>query len=97
MRKSLTIAQFWGEGFFHATSEDLPRLSPWLDFLRTNPQVKIHVHTNHEFQHNMLHSLGLDPSRMITGTRRVKVLYMPAGSSCGRSDCLQYSVAIYAV
>ena len=81
----LTIAQFWGEGFFHATSEDLPRLSPWLDFLRTNRQVKIHVHTNHEFLRSMLHSLGLNPSRMVTGTRRVKVLYMPAGSSCGRS------------
>ena len=80
-----TIAQFWGEGFFHATSEDLPRLSPWLDFLRTNRQVKIHVHTNHEFLRRMLHSLGLDPSRIITGTRRVRVLYMPAGSSCGRS------------
>ena len=80
-----TIAQFWGEGFFHATSENLPRLSPWSEFLRTNSQVKIHVRTNHEFLRQMLHSLGLDPSRIITGTRRVKILYMPAGSSCGRS------------
>ena len=80
-----TIAQFWGEGFFHATSEDLPRLSPWLDFLRTNRQVKIHVLSNREFLRRMLFSLGLDPSRMVTGTRRAKVLYLPAGSSCGRS------------
>ena len=33
----------------------------------------------------MFRSLGLDPSRMVKGTRRAKILYMPPASTCGRS------------
>ena len=29
-----TIAQYWGEGFFHGTMENLPRLAPFLPFLK---------------------------------------------------------------
>ena len=80
-----TISQLWGNGFFHAIAEDLPRLSPWLDFLTENKNIKIHVHTNNGFLRRILLILGIDPSRMVTGPRRVKVLYMPAGTACGRT------------
>ena len=84
-KEVFTIAQLWGNGFFHAMAEDLPRLSPWLDFLTENKNIKIHVHTNTGFLRTMMRILGIDPSRMVTGSRRVKVLYMPAGTACGRT------------
>lgn len=79
----LTIAQFWGEGFFHAVAEEIPRLSVWLPFLREHVNVKIHVYSKQRFLFDILRHLGLHPSRIITGHSRARVLYFPAGTRCG--------------
>lgn len=75
-----TISQFWAEGFFHSTMENLPRLLPYLTFLKTHSDIKIHVNrkNNRFFTH-----LGIPASRMITGTVKAGVLYMPTGTKCG--------------
>ena len=80
-----TISQFYGSAYYHAITENLSRLSPWLGFLKKHKHVKIHVTSRNGFMQRMFKSLGLDPSRMITGIRRVKILYMPPASTCGRS------------
>ena len=80
-----TISQFYGRAYYHAITENLSRLSPWLDFLKKNKQIKIHVASRIGFLRRMFKSLGLDTSRMVTGTRRAKILYMPPASTCGRS------------
>ncbi len=74
-----TIAQFWGSGFFHSTLENLPRLAPYISYLRRNPHIKIHALARHPF----LPLLGLDPGRIVSGNVRAKILYMPAGGPCG--------------
>ncbi len=76
-----TITQYWGGAFYHATLENLPRLAPYLEYLKRFPHIRIHAGTRHPF----LPLLGLDPDRIITGDIRAKLLYMPAGVSCGMS------------
>ena len=80
-----TISQFYGSAYYHAFTENLSHLSPWLDFLKKNKQIKIHTASKSLFLQGMFKSLGLDPFRMVTGTRKVRVLYMPPASTCGRS------------
>ena len=80
-----TIAQFWGYGFFHATVEDLTRMGPHLDFLRNNSSIMIHVAAKTGFMKNFMKHLGINPSRLVSGTVGARILYVPAGTTCGRA------------
>ena len=80
-----TVSQFYGGAYYHDITENLSRLSPWLDFLKKNKHIQIHTASKSSFLQKIFNSLGLDPSRMITGTVRAKILYMPPASTCGRS------------
>ena len=57
-----TISQFWGTAFFHGAVENLPRIALYLDFLRENPHIKIHVASLHPF----FSVFGLDSRRVIS-------------------------------
>ena len=73
-----TIAQAKGKGFYHSVLENLCRLAPYVDFLKENPQIKIHSKIVSPF----LSLLGLDPGRVVTGDIRANLLYLPAGVPC---------------
>ncbi len=81
-----TIAQYGKSPFFNAIVEELPRIVPFLDFLRTNPDIKIHVNVPAGYLKRMLQILDIDQKRIISGTRRAHVLYMPAGSGCEKPN-----------
>ncbi len=80
-----SISQFWGYGFFHATIEDMPRIVPYLPFLRKNKQIKIHVLAKLIFTREMLALLGIEEERLISGYVRCRIIYMPMGTTCGGS------------
>ena len=52
-----TVAQMWGEGFYHKSIEDMPRIAPFLDFLLENTHIKIHV-KNGSMPHMELLGIG---------------------------------------
>ena len=79
-----TIAQYWGFGFFHATVEDLTRIGPHLNFLRDNEKIRIHVARRNGFMNNFMKYLGINPSRLLSGNVGARILYVPAGTTCGR-------------
>jgi hypothetical protein len=77
-----TMTQSWGRGFYHGMLEDLPRLAPYLPFLLRHPEIKIHVVGGNKY----LRVLGIPHNRLLTANAVVaRVLYMPAGGTCGRS------------
>ncbi len=78
-----TISECWREGFFHAIIEDVPRLIPYLPFLRQYKQIKIHVRTKARFTIEMLALLGIEEARIIDGYVRSKIMFMPMGTTCG--------------
>ena len=81
-KEVFTISQYWGNAFYHATLEDLPRIAPYLTFLQRNPTIRIHVASNMK----LLDLLGIDSSRLIMeSTVHTDILYMPPGGPCGKS------------
>ena len=82
--KIFTIAQFWGNGYFHAVIEDLPRISPYIDFLRKYTDIKIHVYSKEKFIIDLLEKMGIFENRIIAGSVKGGIVYMPPGTACGR-------------
>jgi hypothetical protein len=78
-----SISQFWGDGFYHKNLEDFPKLAPYLEFLVKNPMVKVHVFEIGSYTKFVVKTLGIDPSRLVTGDVRAHVIYLPRGTSCG--------------
>ena len=79
-----SIAQAWGDTFYHSTMEGIPKLALYLPYLQDNPHVKIHANIEHQF----LPLLGLDPSQVVSGRIKAKLLYQPPGTSCGKMSLL---------
>jgi len=42
-REVFVMTQFWGQSFFHKIVEVMPRVAPYVEFLRANPGVQIHA------------------------------------------------------
>jgi hypothetical protein len=76
------ISQFWGEAYFHANIENIPRLALHLDFLIENPQIYIHVRKPVRVS-PMFQTLGLVPSRIVSGDVKSGLIYLPQGGGCG--------------
>ena len=77
------ITQYWGDQFFHKMVESLPRISPYLRFLRDNPSIKIHVAERRGQTAALLSKLGIDETRLISGVVRALFLYLPQATPCG--------------
>ena len=77
------ISQYWGEAYFHKMMEDLPRLAPFLIFLRKHSNILIHMSTRNLHTDYLFQALGLDPSRIITGNVHGKLVYLPRSTTCG--------------
>ncbi len=78
-----SLALYWGEGFYHATVEDVPRISPYIAFLKKHKHVKVQVRVKTGFIINMLEKLGITKDRIVEGQMNAGILYMPAGTRCG--------------
>ena len=78
-----TISLTNGNAFYHALIEDLSRLIPFLSFLKSNKQVKVHVFQLNSFVTGILAMVGIPRERLISGVVEARVLYQPAGSRCG--------------
>ena len=77
------ISQFWGESYFHKMMENMPRLAPFLPFLRQNPDIRIHVRARDSHIDYLFRALGLDPNRTITSNVHGKLVYLPRSTTCG--------------
>ncbi len=77
-----TIAQYYGQYFYHATIEQLGRLSPYLEFLRRNEHIKVHVKSVTSFVLELFTQLGIDTARIISGYIHANILYLPSGQKC---------------
>ena len=63
--------------------EGLSRLALYLEFLRSNPEIKILVpEQGVQLKIEYLEALGIDASRVIIGYVTARVLYLPQGPGC---------------
>ena len=85
------MTQFWSKGFFHKNAETIPRIAPYLQFLKENTDIKIHVieiysdpTTNAtKTTAKSLELLGIHHSRLVKGVVRAKIVYWPQVTNCG--------------
>ena len=88
-KEVFVISSYWGGGFFHMSNDGLPRLVPYLPFLKANPAIKIHVliYTRGKPYSGPAYIryfklLGLSPSRLVKGSVRADIIYLPKGGNC---------------
>lgn len=82
-RDVFVTTQFWGTSYFHKMLEVMPRVAPYIEFLRMNPNIHIHAPEDHSQVSELLRVLGLNTERIVTGITRAKVVYLPQGTPCG--------------
>ena len=80
------ITQYYGNAYYHWSIENLPRLAPYVDFLKSNPHIKLHVHAHRSHPEEHLEILGFDRSRIVKGGIKAKRVYVPQGGSCGGAN-----------
>lgn len=93
-----SIAQYWGEGFYHFAIENLPRISPYLSFLHEHQNIKVHVQLdgNPAFTSDFLERLGISRDRLVHGSVGAKILYIPSGTPCGQPNIFAtYLLSLY--
>jgi len=79
--------QAWGSTTYHWMMEEMPRIIPWVQFLKENPEVKIHqTGRDKTIIKNFLDLVGIDISRLIDGKIHAKRLWTYRGTSCGLSQ-----------
>jgi len=88
----IALSQYWGEGTFHGMIEVLPRISLYINFLRRNPQIKILASSRHGRLMELLAILGFNKERIIIGTSRAKLLYLPRPTMCGSANIQEIQV-----
>ncbi len=87
-----TIAIIYGSGTYHIIIEQFPRLAPYIEFLITNPKIKVHVTSLRSVMVNMMVFLGISKDRLVSGPVRAKYLYAPAGVPCAQTALFNLQV-----
>jgi len=85
------ITGHWGVGYYHSLIEDLPRLAPYIIFLKQNLQIKIHA-GNMKHIGDMLSLIGISKGRIVLGNVTAKIAYFPSAYSCGSSGILNFKL-----
>ena len=76
------ISQSLGLMYFHKMMENIPRMMPYLSFLRQNPQIRIHTMFQDSHTDGLFRALRLDPRRIVTGMTHGKLVYLPQSTGC---------------
>jgi len=63
--------------------EIVPRLALFVDFLKANPDIRIVGPQVGGRLAELVGILGLDPSRLVTGSTRANIVYQPRATGCG--------------
>lgn len=79
-----SICQSLGQFYYHNMVEQLPRLAPFITFLRRFPTIRIHIAATSFHTDILFRDLDLDPSRLVTGGVRARIVYVPRSTPCGR-------------
>ncbi|CAN0467220.1 unnamed protein product, partial [Ectocarpus sp. 12 AP-2014] len=93
--KVFVMTQRWGNEYFHFLVENLPRITPMLDILWENLDIKIAVHAaqpgsagHPKFILEFLELLGISNDRIIFVQQEIHAVLaiLPSSTSCGQPD-----------
>lgn len=80
----LVAGMISGKAYYHRLMEEMPRVAPYVDFLRRNPDVRIHVTDVEILTIVMLRALGIPDAarRAVSGLVRAGIAYVPRFAEC---------------
>ena len=89
------ISQPSGTAVFHRMVEVIPRIAFCIEFLRRNPDIRIHSPETSPTSRlgEIMTVFGLDPQRLVSGNVRAKVVYQPRSGTCGHSGVAESQLA----
>lgn len=89
------ITASWDNNYHHFIIDSLVRLSRHLDFLKANPDVKIHIRRYEQYakkaryvqggielRRRLIALLGLEESQFISGPVFARLVHIPRGAKC---------------
>ena len=79
----LTIAQKWGHAYWHFPMEALPGLADQTEWLKKNPDVKIHITEAGSFHLAWLAVAGIPEDRVVSGTVHADEIFVGRQGTCG--------------
>ena len=81
------ITQVFSMNFYHRNIEVFSKLAVYLNFLKENPEIKIHIGKASINQH-WKDMIGLDSKRYLYGSVKAHILYVPEPSYTGHTNPL---------
>ena len=82
--RCVTIAQYWGNTYYHFVAENLPRLLPVISSTGTH-NLLIHIHKKNQVVTQFLQLLNMDPMRVVSGNVFATELLVPESIACGNT------------
>jgi hypothetical protein len=94
VREVVVVTQFWSHNIWHWYAESLTRLYPILDYVRSNPDVHVHVMGKDDVEVVALHRqvlglLGVPAERVLAGWVQADIAHVPDGAPCGGPRMLE--------
>jgi Glycosyltransferase 61 len=86
LKEVFVISQEWGHQIFHGMIESMPRVAPFVEFLKKNPLILIHVWKRSRLVADLLQLLGIDRSRLVSGVVRAYIVYVTKATPCFSAD-----------
>lgn len=77
------VSQLWGTSVFHRMAEVVPRIALFVDFLKSNPEIRIVASETGGRLGELVEILGLPRTRLVTGIVRARIVYQPRTTGCG--------------
>jgi Glycosyltransferase 61 len=84
----ISIAQFWGYGYFHFVYENLVRLPLLLNITATFQQAMVQVVDLNSFTIEYIQSFGVPHHRIFKGNAAARILIIPQPVLCGRPSSM---------
>eukprot|EP00920_Eleutheroschizon_duboscqi_P019540 GHVT01046552.1.p1 GENE.GHVT01046552.1~~GHVT01046552.1.p1 ORF type:complete len:290 (-),score=-9.98 GHVT01046552.1:111-980(-) len=88
-------SQLYNDELYHSTIEDLPRVVPYLEFLKNHTSIKIHTGPLNNALVTMFVMLGITSDRFVQGPIRAKIVYIPQFTPCGLNQVQALQLASY--
>ena len=85
--KKFLLPVRYGGGYFHVNIETVPRIFPYLQFLKRHPEIRIH--SSSAYLKRYLSLLGVKPDRVLSGAMKADMIYFPMGWDVAHPVALQ--------
>jgi hypothetical protein len=83
-----TISQYWGNNVYHFLIEDFPRIIFFLDVIKQNENIKVHVNPS-SLAEQLFQYFGIPKQRLISGNVYANFALIPTPSvACGNPSAL---------